>query len=196
MKRHELHELHYITPICNVPSILQHGLLSNVRAAKLKPASVAMQAIQDRRAQVVVPGGRKLHEYVNLYICARNPMLYKRLDQRDQLCILSVSPNVLALAGVVVTDGNASGDYIRFAAAPAGLQIVNQELTFAEYWTDADTIQYYRKKSAKCAEVLVPNRVEPRHLLGAYVWSEEVCQRLLADMGPLRVEVNSHLFFA
>ena len=123
-------------------------------------------------------------------------MLYKRLDQRDQLCVLSISPDVLDLAGVVITDGNASGDYVRFAAAPAGLRIVNQELTFAEYWTDADVIQYYRKKSAKCAEVLVPHCVEPRYLLGAYVWSEELCQRLQADMAALRVEVNSHLFFA
>ncbi len=123
-------------------------------------------------------------------------MLYKIFNQRDQLCVLSVCPDVLDLPGVVVTDGNASGDYVRFAKAPAGLQIVNRDLTFAEYWIDDDPIQYYRKKSAKCAEVLVPNRVEPRYLRGAYVWSEEVCQRLQADTGKLQVEVNSHLFFA
>jgi len=196
MERHDLQELHYITPICNVPSILQHGLLSNVRAARHRPASVAMQEIQDRRARVAVPGGRRLHKYVNLYICARNPMLYKRLDQRDQLCVLSISPDVLDLANVVVTDGNASGDYVRFAAAPAGLAIVNRELTFAEYWTDPDVIQYYRKKSAKCAEVLVPDRVDPRYLRCAYVWSEDVRQRLQANAGALQVVVNSHLFFA
>jgi hypothetical protein len=123
-------------------------------------------------------------------------MLYKRLDQRDQLCVLSISPDVLDLANVVVTDGNASGDYVRFAAAPAGLAIVNRELTFAEYWTDPDVIQYYRKKSAKCAEVLVPDRVDPRYLRCAYVWSEDVRQRLQANAGALQVVVNSHLFFA
>ena len=69
MQRDELQELHYITPICNVPSILQHGLLSHVRAAKHKHSSVAMAEIQDRRSEVRVPGGRRLHEYVNLYIC-------------------------------------------------------------------------------------------------------------------------------
>jgi len=196
MERDELQELHYITPICNVPSILQHGLLSNVRAARHSPTSVAMQVIQDRRAQITVPRGRKLHEYVNLYICARNPMMYRLVAQRDQLCILSVSTDVLDLPGVVVTDGNASSDYVRFAAAPTGLQIVNRELTFAENWTDPDKIQYYGKKSAKCAEVLVPDRVDTRYLRCAYVWSEEVCQRLRADTGALQVEVNSHLFFA
>jgi hypothetical protein len=196
MKRHELHELHYITPICNVPSILQHGLLSHVRAKQHRPSSVAMPEIQDRRSRVAVPGGRKLHEYVNLYISARNPMLYKRLDQRDQLCILSVSTEVLDLPGVVISDGNASSDYVRFAAAPGGLAIVNRELTFADDWTDPDRIQYFRKKSAKCAEVLVPDRVEARYLRSAYVWSEEVCQRLRVDTGAFRVEVNTHLFFA
>ena len=51
MQRHELEELHYITPICNIPSILRHGILSHVRAARLLHQSVAMQVIQDRRAR-------------------------------------------------------------------------------------------------------------------------------------------------
>jgi hypothetical protein len=195
MERHELHELHYITPICNIPSILQHGLLSHVRAAKHKAVSIAMQEIQDRRSTVTVPGGRKLHEYVNLYICARNPMLYKRRSQRDELSVLSISTDVLDLAGVVVSDANASGNYVRFAAAPAGLRIVNRALTFADDWTDPDRIQYYRKKAAKCAELLVPNRIDPQYIRCAYVCSEAVRQELLTETESLSVQVNSHLFF-
>ncbi len=123
-------------------------------------------------------------------------MLYKLQSRRDELCVLAVSPDVLDLPGVVVTDGNASGDYVRFAKAPAGLQIVNRELTFAEYWTDNDPIQYYRKKSAKCAEVLVPDRVEPRYLLGVYVCDDQV-ERTLRTVAPqMNVRVNAHLFFA
>src|SRR5260221_200438 len=190
MERHELDELHYITPISNIASILLHGLLSHIRVAKLKHTSVAMQEIQDRRSQVRVPGGRKLHEYVNLYICGRNPMLYKLRSQREELCILSVSTGVLDLNGVVVTDGNASGDYIRFGSAPSALRIVNKELTFAEYWTDQDPIQYYRKKSAKCAEVLVPNRVDPRFILKSYTCSEEACRRFRAGTKKIQTEVD------
>src|SRR5262245_44226385 len=196
MERNELQELHYITPIDNVPSIFQHGILSNVRAARLTHASVAMAEIQDRRSRVVVPGGRKLHEYVNLYICGRNPMLYKRRDQRDRLCVLAVAHEVLDLPGVVITDGNASGDYVRFAPAPAGLEIVNRALTFAEYWTDPDPIQYFRKKSAKCAEVLVPDRVDPRYLVTAYAASEDAKQLLRGAISGLAVRVNRHLFFS
>jgi len=90
-----------------------------------------MSEIQDRRSRVVVPGGRPLHEYVNLYICARNPMLYKRRDQHRELCGLRVSTALLDAPNVIVADGNASSDYVRFEPAPKGLRIVDRELTFA-----------------------------------------------------------------
>ncbi len=152
MERHDLTELHYITPIANVPSILNLGILSHNRAKRVPHESVAMNEIQDRRAGVTVPGGRKLHEYVNLYICARNPMMYKRQTQHQGLCVLGISTNILDLPGVVISDRNASSDYAIFKAAPGGLSIVNREWTFAEYWTDADQITEWKKKAAKCAE--------------------------------------------
>ena len=159
MERDELQELHYIAPVYNVRSILRHGILSHRRAEKLPHESVAMQELQDRRVSKSVPGGKRLHEYANLYICGRNPMLYKRLDQHEQICVLSVSTDVLDLRGVVVTDRNAGSDYVQFRPAPGGLSIVNQELTFADSWTSADQIDYWRRKAAKCAEILVPAKL-------------------------------------
>jgi ssDNA thymidine ADP-ribosyltransferase, DarT len=195
VRRHELEELHYITAIGNVPSILQHGILSHSRAAKLPHESVAMAEIQDRRAKVVVPGGRRLHDYANLYVCARNPMLYKRSAQHLDICVLRIDPGVLDLPGVVVTDGNASSDYVRFTAGSAGLAIVDRERTFAEWWTDPDPFEYFRKKSAKCAEVLVPDRV-PAHLVtGAYVSCGEALARFAALGMDVPTEINQHLFF-
>ena len=121
MNRDELRELQFITPIANILSIVEHGILSHVRAARLPHSSVAMPAMQDRRSQVVVPGGsRRLHEYANLYICARNPMLYLRRHQ--EICVLAVSPDVLDLPDVIVTDQNAGGDYVSFRPAPDGLR--------------------------------------------------------------------------
>ena len=195
MNRQDLAELHYITPIDNVPSILQQGILSHKRAAPLQPSSVAMQKVQDIRARKAVPGGRKLHEYVNLYICARNPMLFLRKDQHADLCVLRVSTTVLDLPGVIVTDGNAASDYVRFAAAPDGLSIVDRDRTFAEYWTDPDQVVGWRKKAAKCAEVLVPDCVDPCHLLGAYVSCDEANARLEALGTGLPVTINGHMFF-
>jgi hypothetical protein len=195
MNRQDLTELHYITPIANVPSILQHGILSHNRVAALPHDSVAMQEIQDLRENKAIPGARRLHDYANLYICARNPMLYKRLDRHAGLCVLRINTNVLDLPGVIVSDSNAASQYVRFAPAPGGLSIVNRERTFADDWTSPDTIEYYRKKAGKCAEVLVPDRVDPCHIGGAYVSCEEALARFNARARGLAAAINRHVFF-
>lgn len=195
MKLDELSELHYIAHVNNVPSILRFGILSNKRASKIPHSSVAMPEIQERRAQVAVPGGQKLYEYANLYFCARNPMLYKLQGQHLDLCVLRVSTDVLNLPGVIVTDANASSNYVRFAAAPAGLSIVDREATFAEYWTDPNLIVQWQKKSAKCAEVLVPDKIPRKFILGAYVSCQQVMDRLNGLGTGIDVAINGHMFF-
>lgn len=195
MNRGELTELHYITPIANISSILRQGILSYDRAKRVPHKSVAMNEIQDRRARVTVPGGKKLHEYANLYICARNPMMYKCRAQYKQICVLKISPDVIDLPGVVIADGNASGDYVRFSAAPRGLAIVNRDWTFADDWRDPDPIQYFRKKAAKCAEVLVPDKVKPDYITGAYVACQEALAAFQAQNTGISVAINRHLFF-
>lgn len=155
-----------------------------------------MRKIQGRRARKRIPGGRPLHDYVNLYFCARNPMLFKRKDQHEELCVLRLNTDVLDLPNVVITDQNAASGYVRFAPAPIGLQIVDQELVFAEYWTHRDNpIEEMRHRSAKCAEVLVPDCVDPHFILGAYV-SCDAARAAIEALGlDLPVTIDSHLFF-
>lgn len=196
MERHELRELHYITPISNVPSILRHGILSHRRAATIAHDSVSMQPVQDKRASTRVPQGRRLHEYANLYICARNPMLYKRLSQRRTLCVLQVDVAVIDLPNVIVTDQNAASAYACFAPGADGLKLVDGSRTFADDWRHPDPIEYWRRKAAKCAEVLVPDRIESRFIRGAYVSCEEARATLDNLKTPLQVVINRHLFFA
>lgn len=193
MKRDELLELHYITHMGNVPSILRYGILSHNRANGMQHLSIGMQEVQDRRARVKVPGGLLLHDYVNLYICARNPMLYKLRAQHRDLCVLRVSTDILDAPKVVITSQNASSDYARFAAAPDGLAIVDREVTFADDWTADDQYEFWRRKSAKCAEVLVPHLVDSSFIIGAYVSCQEAQQRL-QDIG-IRLTINGHMFF-
>jgi len=171
------------------------GILSYKQSKKINHNSVAMEAIQDRRENKVVPGGRPLHEYVNLYFHARNPMLYVRQSQHIDLCILRVSAEILDLPGVVITDSNASSNYARFAPAPQGLLIVDKDLTFAEYWTHTNPIEAYQRKSAKCAEVLVPDRVESHFIIGAYVSCLEAKEAFEALGLAIPVTINSYLFF-
>ncbi len=200
MNRDELPELHYIAPIANVATICRLGILSHRQAKKVKHVSVAMKEIQERRKKVVVPGGRLLHDYANLYICARNPMLFRLKNQHVDLCVLRLSPNILDLEDVVVSDGNASSQYTRFAPAPRGLAIVDRDLVFSDFWTHpGDPIREWKHKSVKCAEVLVPDRVNPEFIIGAYVScqsSETALHAILHEVGnPLNVIVNGRLFF-
>jgi hypothetical protein len=195
MNRHDISELHYITPIANVPSILQHGLLSHNRAKKIAHQSVAMPEIQQLRSVKVVPGGRPLHDYVNLYFHARNPMLYKRQAQHQELCVLRISPDALDFPSAIICDGNAASDYTRFWPSPGGLRFLSGDDVFAEWWTDANPIEESRKRRIKCAEVLVPDQIEVCYITGAYV-SCPAAQGALAAAGfRLPITVDAHLFF-
>jgi hypothetical protein len=195
MERNELTELHYITHIENVPSIMANGIVSHYRASKLGHISVADEIVQERRARVIVPGGKKLHEYVNLYIYARNPMMYKLKDRHSDLCILKISPKVLDLANVVITDMNASSDYVQFKSSPEGLAEVDFSLVYAKYWTDTDRGEQFRKESIKCAEVMVPDTIKPEYIQGIYVSSVETSDRLKGIALKVPVTVNGYLFF-
>jgi hypothetical protein len=57
MNRSDLQELHYITIISNIPSIMTKGILSHKRSKRINHNSVAMEEIQERRKKKIVPGG-------------------------------------------------------------------------------------------------------------------------------------------
>jgi hypothetical protein len=168
MERDQPSELHFIALIENLPSILERGIISHVLAAEVPHESVAAPEIQDIRADKIVPGGRPLHGYANLYFHARNPMMAKRQERHAELCVVRVSTDVLDLPGVVITSQNASSTYAAFRPSPDGLAIVDYELVFARDWRYPDQIAYWRKKSIKCAEVLVPDRIPPEYFAGVY----------------------------
>jgi hypothetical protein len=195
MRRSELDELGYISPIGTVPSILERGILSHRRAEEIQHQSIALQNVQDLRANVTVPNGGALHAYANLYICPRNPMLLKRRDIHEEICVLRVRVDVLDIPNTVITDSNAASKYVRFAPSPSGLEIVNRERTFAKWWTHEDQIEQWKHSAQKCAEVLVPNSIPPRYIFGAYV-SCSRAERHLHNVAPgLDITVNADLFF-
>lgn len=187
-------ELHCIMPMENIPSVLVNGILSYESVSKLQHATVAMMEVQERRDSKQVPGGLRLHQYANLYFHARNPMLFKRLDQAAALCILQVSCEVLQLPEVVLTDQNAASDYVRFLA-PRQLSEIDMDRVYAEDWRDPDRIAYFRRKAAKCAEVLIPHRIHPRFLIGAHVVDAAARSRLSALGFTLSISVSPALFF-
>jgi hypothetical protein len=182
-------------PMANIASVMKHGILSFDRATKLEHHSVAMQSVQDLRDKKQVPGGLQLHQYANLYFHARNPMLFKRLNEVDSLCVLRISKQVLAIPGTVITDQNAASDYVRFLD-PSQWKLLPFDDIYAEDWRHPnDPIAYWKHKARKGAEVLVPNLVDPKFLTGAYVVDASAAARLVGLGFAPAVTVDRVLFF-
>lgn len=196
MDRADIPELHYITAIANLPSILQHGILSHRRAEQLPHYSVAMPEIQEIRQDKQIPGARNLHEYANLYFDAHNPMLSKRRAHNNEICVLQVAPAVLDVLGVIVTDRNAASGWAGFRPAATGLAILSRERIFARYWTHpGDPYEEMSHKSEKCAEVLVPDSVEAGMIVGAYVANQTALLAFQQLNTELPARIRSDMFF-
>jgi len=195
MDRKDIKELYYITPIANIPSILEHGILSHNLSLKIDHHSVAMPEIQARRKDKQIPNAGKLHDYANLYFDAHNPMLSKRRNLNNEICTLQINPAILDLPEIIIADQNAASGYVRFYNVTDGLVALNKDEIFAKSWLHDNPIEYYRHSAVKCAEVLVPNKVEPKYILGAYVANQTALAAFNKLKIKLTVEINSDIFF-
>lgn len=196
MNIEDIQELHYIAHINNVPSICKNGILSHKYAGKVSHISVASPDVQERRARKIIPGGKSLHDYVNLYFDARNPMLYFLKDQHAELCILRINPAVMALPGVIISDRTSSSEYARFSRYPEGLARLNAEVIFARYWIHPDNpFMEMEHKSIKCAEVLVPDNIDPQFITGCYVSCDDALERFKMKNVSVSVILKSFMFF-
>ncbi len=195
MDRSRVRELHSLQPIANLGSILEHGVLSHDRAKKVRHISAASASVQAGRAAKSVPGGRRLHEYACLFFDARTPMMYSLLPHIDKLVVLSIDPAVIGIEGVVVTDGNARSTRTRFMAPAAGIATLDEAFLFAQYWTDEDAAKRDEKARRRAAEVLVPDRVAPAMIRGAYAANRATKEAVDALGLDITVTVNAYLFF-
>jgi hypothetical protein len=198
VEREHLKELQYITHVDNVPSICAVGILSNRLARRQNHKSVADPEVQERRKGKRVPGGLLLHDYANLYVTARNPMLFRRIreGQIDELCVVRISTDVLDLDGVVVTDRNAAKFGCGFKTPLEGVRDIDRELLDRTYWGDGDALEQDRCWNTKFTEVLVPKQLGPEHLRGLYVGTSAARAALVSQKLPLTITRNGRLFFS
>jgi hypothetical protein len=196
MHRTEVRELHYITSIRNVDSIFKYGILSHDRAARLMPASVASPGVQERRARIALPNGRRLHDCVNLYFNARNPMMYSIRERHLVLCVLRVDPGVIDIPGTIVTDGNAADSFTRFDSPALGLARLDYAELHAQYWSGSpDPFVNEERKRRRCAEVLVPVPVAAEYIRGMYVSCDSVRTNLSLTGISCPIRVSEQMFF-
>jgi len=175
---------------------MQYGILSNELSKKVPHKSLAMEEIQAKRKNKRIPGARKLHQYANLYFDAHNPMLSKKRDQNNKICILCVDTSVFDLPDVIISDRNAASDWARFNSVIDGLAALDKDKIYARYWTNVSN-QYdlWENKSIKCAEVLIPDRAEPKYITGAYVANQTALKAFKKLKIQLTVCIKSDIFF-
>jgi hypothetical protein len=194
--RGRVKHLHYITPMTNLASIMEHGILSHKRAAVLNSHSIADEAVQDRRADKRVPGGLMLHDYVNMFFDARNSMMYRRLNHKLSLAVICIWPSVLDIESTVVTDGNAASPSTTFFPSPAGLDALDENFIYAESWDHSDPWEKHERKRRRSAEALVPHVVPPGYVMGCYVYSDAATAKCNELCSTIKVKVNRNVFFA
>jgi hypothetical protein len=97
---------------------------------------------------------------------------------------------------VIIADRNAASDWTGFRPVAGGLSVISKERVFARYWTHPDDpYEEMRHKSEKCAEVLVPDRVDPGLIDGAYVAKQAALVEFQRLNSELSIRVRGDMFF-
>lgn len=200
MDRARLAELHFIAPIENVASILELGILSHTRAGAHEHIDISDGVVQAQRAQRTIHDPRlsepqPLHDYANLYICGRNPMLYVRRHLHETLVVLRVDVAILDQPGVMVTDGNAASAYTREYLPDLGVAAIDEPITFLGDPTHPNRYEFYDRKRRMMAEVLVPDVVDSAYIVGARASCDGGRVACEATGFPHPIEIDKRYFY-
>lgn len=159
--------------------------------------SFALDSAQQKRDAKSVPNGLPVHDYACLYFDARNKTMFKLNKTDDEfadICVLVLdAADLLTIDGAVISDMNVAAAMVGFYPAN-DLSPLNFARIYAKYWThrndQADEILHGYQK---CAELLIPHRIDSRHILGAFAQNEEMADKL-SDLVP-KVVVKPSVFF-
>lgn len=163
-ENHKWRYIFHFTDIRNLDSIIKNGLLCTNEKNKrgIKHHNIANMIIQERRANMDVtagPGG-KVHDYVPFYFSSLNPMLLKKLNEKnvDQPGIIYLCIKIDRLDNVdaVFTDAAANTiDPPSFYDDVADLNCLNWDLIDSKKWS----VGTAGDKQKKMAEALVYQHV-------------------------------------
>ena len=83
-----------------------------------------------------------------------------------------------------------------FRPVADGLSVINRERVLARYWIHPnDPYDEMSHKSEKCAEVLVPDRVDVQFIAGVYVANQAALAEFERQNFQLPVRVRGDMFF-
>lgn len=195
LQKYNIEHLYHMTEIGNLPSIIKYGICSHNEAIRkqLMKTDISDENVQDIRARIVDPFfNRCLHDYVPLYFSPRNPMLFRRQKQQDNIVILGIEPTILGETNVLFTDGNAASQTTYFYLGFKQLNQLPWRQIKAKYWTN-----YEDGKRIKCAEVLVYPRVRIDQINSIFCYSKKHWKTLtsLTQESLIKLQVKPILYF-
>ena len=120
-------------------------------------------------------------------------MLSARRSKNNEICVLRIKSDVLDLNDVIVTDKNAARE-CWFKTVTEGLPFLDRDEVYATFWLNDDYWEQERLKGIKCAEVLVPNQISAKYIVGVYV-ANQAAFDYFKKVSSLPVETKSGLFF-
>jgi hypothetical protein len=181
---------YHMTHYRNLPSILQHGILSwtEVHSRDLAATDISDPSVQRWRARPEPVYRRAIHDYAPLYINPKNAMLYVRRHLQHEIVILKVSETILRRRQHLFTDGNAASKDTVFSADRAIVDPSDEALR-AVRWADVPD-----GKRRRCAEVLVYPSIESDFIICAICSNQNLVNEL-ADPLDLPIVVDPEVFY-
>lgn len=92
--------LYYLAPVKNIPSILEHGIMSKTAVETLE---IPHEDYSDRAVQTI-RAGKSLHEYVPLFFNTRNAMTFRYQKERRDFAILRLNSDLVTRYECMVSD--------------------------------------------------------------------------------------------
>ena len=189
-----IHNLYYIVDVQNLEAILKRGILSynQVEALKIPHVSFADDNIQRRRSQIKI-NGLSAHDYVPLFFHPKTPMLYRlqceysQKFRQNEIIIICVSNEVLSLPGVHFTDRNLASNSCKIFKEIEDLKKLNWSIIRDDFirWKLNSEV-----KAIKGAEVLVPQRVDPRFFDKIILYDNHIMEFLKIKFPKLNIPLG------
>lgn len=174
-------ELYFITPISNLQSILQNGLLSNKRAKRMLPQheDVSNRGVQNRRATTILErvlpnkNPRSIHRHAVLYLNPHNAMMANMKEQKKQVCVLRINKSILSRSDAIISDKNAAIEGACFFTRDAyKLDPDKAEALYLSHSLAPLTVKNKKEyQNIRQSEALLPYAINSSYIIGIIVGS-------------------------
>lgn len=198
-ENHKWRYIFHFTDMENLDSIIKNGLLCTNEKEKIgiKHKNIANMTIQERRAIMDVPvgPGGKVHDYVPFYFSSINPMLLKKLNEKnvDQQFIIYLCVKIQRLEenDAVFTDASANTSVSpNFYDDTNNLDQLDWEAIDRKSWgvtSDED-------RHKKMAEALIHNKIEIGDIDTIIVYNDWARKKVLKAFEDNKVTPPSVLY--